>query len=121
MEPLAPNASNKKVLVSTEADYTDEAEAELEAEEEIEEEVEEEAEAEAELDDEVEVEEEELGVTPRELEVKADLVKKSETQDETAVWSNSEINAHSTLLTSRPLIDRRDKITTFYAWLTAKK
>lgn len=119
MEPLAPNASNKKVLVSTEADYTDEAEAELEAEEEIEEEVEEEAEAE--LDDEVEVEEEELGLTPRELEVKAETVKKSETQDETAVWSNSEINAHSTLLTSRPLIDRRDKITTFYAWLTAKK
>lgn len=119
MEPLAPNASNKKVLVSTEADYTDEAEAELEAEEEIEEEVEEEAEAE--LDDEVEVDEEELGVTPRELEVKAETVKKSETQDETAVWSNSEINAHSTLLTSRPLIDRRDKITTFYAWLTAKK
>lgn len=44
-----------------------------------------------------------------------------EAHNETVVWNNSEINAHSTLLSSCSATDRRDKITTFYAWLTAKK
>lgn len=123
---MAANVSTNLAQLPTEGEHTEEGQPkEAKEEPELENDVEVENDINVEIMQFMEFEVEVETVAKVELEAKAEAEAEQEQEEEeeevTHMWNNADINAHSTLLTPRPLTDRCTRIDSFYNWLSTKK